>query len=148
MNQARFARRPLFAQSLLLEADRLADMLQGRYANFPVNVRNTGTALEFHAFLPGVSKDDNAVNVRVEEQILVIEYKAGTAGEPDQGDGNDTSEGWLSEEYRRRDRGERRFQIPDGFDASQITARLKDGVLVVTLPRASISHPQSIAIEG
>lgn len=147
MNQVRFTRRPLFAQSLLMEADRLADLLQGRFTEFPVNVRDTGTALEFHAFLPGVSKEDNAVDVRVEDQVLVIEHKAPTAPSTGSVEAEATNGRWLTEEYRRRDSGERRFHVPDGFDTTQIKARLKDGVLVVTLPRTAARTPQSIVID-
>lgn len=142
MHHHRSTRRPLFAQSLLTDFDQLANLLQGRVPDFPVNMRDTGTALEFHAFLPGVGKDDGRVNARVDEQTLIIEVKALPVA-PE----TDPETPWLLEEHRRADGGERRFRLPDGLDTSQIKASLRNGVLVVSIPRATSRTAQSIVID-
>jgi HSP20 family protein len=52
--------------------------------------------------------------------------------------------------YHRRERQvgefERTFQVPIDIDGDQVEAKLVDGVLSVTLPKAAVAKPRKIAV--
>ena len=90
--------------------------------------------------LPGVSKDN--VKVDVHEGALTIQ---GARQE-------ERSEGGEQEGYRRSERRYgsfyRTIPLPDGADAEQAQAHMKDGVLEVTLPMTPRKQARRLDIKG
>jgi HSP20 family protein len=88
--------------------------------------------------LPGVKPED--VKLSVENQVLTISgEKRQTAQE-------------QSERWHRYERSygtfERMFTLPNSVDADRIDARIDNGVLTVTLPKAERSKPRQIQVKG
>lgn len=85
--------------------------------------------------LPGVAKEN--VDVRVHDGELLIEAKrvfapAGTA----------LAEEWRARDYRRT------FAVPEGIDVEKVEAKLDDGVLRLSLPKAAQKRARKIAINA
>ncbi|KAM0858704.1 hypothetical protein ACQ4PT_047661 [Festuca glaucescens] len=82
--------------------------------------------------MPGLSRDE--VKVMVEDDTLVIrgEHKK-EAGEG-QGDGAEGQGDWWWKE-RSVSSYDMRLALPDEYDKSQVRAELKNGVLLVTVPK-------------
>ena len=82
--------------------------------------------------MPGLSREE--VKVMVEDDTLVIrgEHKK-EAGEG-QDDGAEGGGGWWKE--RSVSSYDMRLALPDECDKSQVRAELKNGVLLVTVPKA------------
>ncbi len=89
------------------------------------------------ADLPGV--DEEHVKVRLEDDVLSID--ASLAVEP--------AADWvpLYNEYRLGG-FHRQFRLSDRIDASKISARMRNGVLELELPKAEAVRPRRIPIQG
>ncbi len=102
-----------------------------------VDIRENGNGFVISADLPGVEPDD--IEVTMEGGTLTIrgDRKIETRDEHDDG-------------YRRveRRRGSflRRFTLPEVADAERVSARGKDGVLEVTIPKKAALTPKRIPI--
>lgn len=94
-------------------------------AGFRVDVSEDENAYRLEAELPGVSKDK--INLTVDDDALVISADMGEEKKEKRGN-------YLYSE-RRTGHAERRFNL-EGIDESAITADYRDGVLLVTLPKA------------
>lgn len=106
---------------------------------FKVDVKDTGTAYEFTADLPGVSKEN--IGVDYNNGYLTIK----TTEAKDEAAKDEKS----ADKYLRRERYfgsmQRSFYIDD-VDEKNIKASYKDGVLTVILPKAT-KQPTSTAIK-
>jgi HSP20 family protein len=80
--------------------------------------------------LPGVKKED--LRVELENAVLTVTYERRS--------GNKEGE-QAGEQYARS------IQVPDGVAADKLSARLEDGILTVTMPKAEASKPRAITIE-
>lgn len=101
-----------------------------------VDIYETKDAVCVRAELPGVDKD--AVNVEVKEGVLILR-------------GERKFEKEVKEEnYHRIERSygtfHRSFTLPSSVDAEKVTARMKDGVLEVDLPKKEQDKPKKIDI--
>ena len=85
--------------------------------------------------LPGVRLDQ--VQVTEDDEQLRVSAKR-----------EESQRGQLLHREFGATRFERSFTLPEGFDASAITADLTDGVLTLNLPRAEAPLPRSIKIES
>ena len=89
------------------------------------------------AELPGVAPQD--VEVSVTENVLTIrgekKHAPNVEGEN------------VRRDERRYGKFVRSLEFPGDVDASKVAARFKDGVLVVTLPKAEASRPKTISIK-
>ncbi|GBG93379.1 hypothetical protein CBR_g67427 [Chara braunii] len=105
-------------------------------ANTAMDVKETPTAYEFVADLPGLSREE--VKVQLENKnVLVIsgerhrETKKGEAG---------------GVKYHRIERSTgkfmRRFTLPENAALDKIGAQCKDGVLTVTVPKIPPKEPE------
>jgi HSP20 family protein len=101
----------------------------------PVDIFETADAFVVTAELPGLQRSD--IDVRYHDGQLALQ---GTRRTPDV----------PCERYHRVERGHggffRRFSLPTAVDASGIVADLKDGVLTVTVPKASGAGPRRIDV--
>lgn len=106
-----------------------------RYYVPPTDIFETEDALTVVMELPGVEK--SAVDVRVENDVLRVEARIDAA----------RYEG-LEPLYTEYNVGHfaRSFTLSDKIDQQQISAQLADGVLTLTLKKASEATPRRIAI--
>ena len=103
-----------------------------------VDIKEEPTQFVLHADLPGVDIKD--IEITLENGVLTL--KGQRAAEKKE----------ETEQYRRveRVRGTflRRFSLPDAVDAEKVTAKCKDGVLEVVVPKREAAQPRRIAIES
>lgn len=105
---------------------------------FPlVNITEDANAYYVSAELPGVKSADLDLSVTANQMTLAGERK-------------------ISEEvgdvrYHRREREAGRFSraiaLPGDVDADQVKAKLVDGVLTVTVPKAQKAKPRQISVQ-
>ena len=104
--------------------------------SFPaINVWEVGDDLYAEAEVPGVKSED--VDVSVVGGDLTIRGRRGEA--PEEG---------TAVHRRERGRGEftRVLRLPIDVDAAKVEATLKDGVLLVKLPKSEAAKPRKIKV--
>ena len=114
---------------------------------FPaVNVRETDDAILLEAELPGLDAGDVDVSVADDELVLKGARPECAAPETAAGDG----ERKPSVTWHRSERGtgvfERRITLPMAVDGGRVEARLVDGVLTVTCPKAPQCQPRKVEV--
>ncbi|MFH1152474.1 MAG: Hsp20/alpha crystallin family protein [Pseudomonadota bacterium] len=87
-----------------------------------------------HADMPGVVKEDVSVNIDNGRLFLSGVRKVDSRGAS-------TWEEFGSLEYRRT------FSVPQTIDINKINAELKDGVLLLHLPKSEAAKPRQIEIK-
>ena len=90
------------------------------------------------AELPGFTKED--IKLSVVEQNVIIESEPAI-------EKSDESRHFHRRE-RKRSGFKRAINLPFPIDAGKVDARLKDGVLMITLPRAEEDKPKKIDIQA
>jgi len=104
----------------------------------PVDLYETATEFVLTAELPGLRADQ--IDVHVEENRIVI--RGERAGGPSQSD--------TCEQFHRIERGHGRFSrafvVPDLIDVDHVTSDLRDGILTVTIPKATHRGPRRITV--
>ena len=107
----------------------------GRFYVPPADVWETEDALAVAMEVPGVARD--AVEIELKEDVLRVEARVDPA----------KYEG-LEPVYTEYGVGHwaRAFALPDAVDRERIEARLEDGVLTLTLPKAAEARPRRIAL--
>ncbi|RYF80707.1 MAG: Hsp20/alpha crystallin family protein [Comamonadaceae bacterium] len=107
---------------------------------FPaLNVGGTPEAIEIYAFAPGV--DASTLEVGLERGLLTI------AGERNTEQPDNASKSSLHIQERFRGRFSRTLSLPDDADPEQVNARLRDGILHVTVRRRASAQPRRIAVQ-
>lgn len=114
-------------------------------AAFPaVNVRESDEAITVEAELPGLDAADVGISVMGDELVL-----EGARPERASGDGESSGEKVT---WHRRERGsgsfKRRIPLPVAVDAGRVEARLVDGVLTVTCPKAPECQPRRVEVRS
>ncbi|MGP1354822.1 MAG: Hsp20/alpha crystallin family protein [Parasphingopyxis sp.] len=102
-----------------------------------IDFRETETAFEMTAELPGVGKDD--VDLRVTEDSLSLRAEKKSAREEKDDDYQ------LIE--RRFGTFQRAMRLPAPVDPDQVDAQFADGVLTVTLPKSPDAEPDSRKVD-
>lgn len=122
---------------------------------FPaVNMRDRDDAIVIEAELPGLDVGDIDINVTADEVVLKGRRPEAAAGQTEKagqaGNGETAKEPSAKVTWLRRERGtgafERRLSLPVAVDASQVEARLIDGVLTVICPKAPESQPHKVTV--
>jgi len=117
---------------------------------FPaVNVRESDDAVTVEAELPGLDAADVEITVAGDELVLKGARPESTVrpsgGDGENGDGNRVT-------WHRRERGtgafERRIPLPVAVDADRVAARLVDGVLTVSCPKAAERQPRKVEVRA
>lgn len=129
------------------EVDRLFDSYFGAGAGVPtrsarmfpaLNVWERDGELELEAELPGIRSDDLDISV-VGKQLLIKGRRPDF--QPDEG---------VS--FHRRERGVGEFvrvlELPVEVDPDAVQAKLADGVLLITLPKAAAAKPRKIEVKA
>jgi HSP20 family molecular chaperone IbpA len=101
----------------------------------PIDIFETETGLVLHADLPGVSADDLELQVQ-DNKLTLFGRVASPAPETAR---------LIHQEYRVTD-FLRSFILSDEVDHEHIEAKLNNGVLEVTLPRAAKIEPRRIQV--
>lgn len=103
-----------------------------------VDIKEEPNQFVIHADLPGVDIKD--IEITLENGVLSLRGQRIAEKKEETG------------QYRRveRVRGTflRRFSLPDVAAADQVTAKCKDGVLEVIVPKTQAAQPRRIAIES
>lgn len=122
---------------------------------FPaVNVSESDECITVEAELPGLDAGDVDIAVTGEELTL-----KGARPEPrpsaapvTSGTGPGNGEREKAVTWHRRERGtggfERRITLPTAVDAGRVEARLVDGVLTITCPKAPERQPHKVAVRA
>jgi HSP20 family protein len=131
------------------EIDRLFDTRMGRYGEDgsqlatsdwvpAVDIREEADRYVIHADVPGVDPED--IEVHMEDGVLSIKGERQSESEEER------------EHYKRveRVRGSffRRFSMPDTANAEAISAKSKDGVLEIVIPKQEKLQPKRIQVEN
>ena len=103
-----------------------------------VDIKEEPQQFVIHADVPGVEAKD--IDITLENGVLTLKGQRVI----EQKEEND--------QYRRveRVRGTflRRFSLPDAVNAEKVSAKCKDGVLEVIVPKRESAQPRRIAIES
>lgn len=102
-----------------------------------VDIKETDNDFVIHADLPGVKSDD--IEVTAENGVLTIKGERESKKEEEK------------DNYKRVERFSgsfmRRFTLPDSADLEKISAKTKDGVLELTIPKAEKTKPKRIEVK-
>ena len=102
-----------------------------------VDVNETDKAVTIDVELPGIDKKD--VKVEVRDNTLTI------SGERRSEKKTEDENCCIAE--RHYGKFERTFSLTDSVDANNISAKYKDGVLTIALPKTEKAIPKEIAVE-
>lgn len=103
-----------------------------------IDVKETGEAYTVHAEVPGVNKED--LNVDIDGNRVSISAEVKKASEQKDGEKVLRSERYYGQVARL-------FQLPVEVDEARATARYRDGVLELTLPKKTASSARKLTIE-
>ena len=99
------------------------------------NLYQSGDAFEMRLEVPGIDKD--ALDIKIQGNYLEI------SGKREQ----DVPEGYkVHKTERLNGTFSRSFTLPDDVDSTRVEAKLKDGVLYLTLPKSEAAKPRQISI--
>ena len=107
---------------------------QVNYTTPLANIRETADGYLLEAEMPSVAKD--GLEVTVENGKLALTGRRAAAAAP----GRSVYRESRGADYRRV------FELDPSIDAAKITARIEQGVLTLTLPRAESVKPRKIAV--
>jgi HSP20 family molecular chaperone IbpA len=102
-----------------------------------IDVREEDNAYVVEADMPGMREDD--IDVRVDGRTLTV------AGSTEQKDEERDEEGYIMRE-RRRSAMRRSLTLPTNADTEGISARFRDGVLEVTVPKTEKESGRRIEV--
>lgn len=102
-----------------------------------VDIRETEHEFLIHADLPGVHKDD--IHINMEKNVLTIKGERKSE--------NKTEENGFRRVERTYGSFGRCFTLPDTADNENIKAKMKDGVLDVSIPKVKAGQKQKIKID-
>jgi HSP20 family protein len=104
----------------------------------PVDLYETAEEFVLTAELPGLRPDQ--IDIHVEENRIVI--RGERSGDPGHAD--------TCEQFHRIERGHGRFSrafvVPDVIDIDRVSSDLKDGILTITIPKASHRGPRRVTV--
>lgn len=97
--------------------------------NMPaVNVKETDTAFEIEAALPGMKKED--ISVRIEHGVLQL--NAGQKSESESKEGDYTRKEFSYHSFSRS------FRLPENADQDKVDAAYADGILRLTIAKKNL----------
>jgi HSP20 family protein len=111
---------------------RVASQPQPQPRALSVNVREEDDAYVLSALVPGLKAED--LNIQVLENIVSIE-----------GEFKDKDAAFLMNELPRG-AFRRSLRMPSEIDSEKVEARIADGVLTLTLPKAESAKPKKIQV--
>jgi HSP20 family protein len=143
--------RSLFPRDMVAEMDRLQREMQQAFDLSPsirglarngypaLNVGGTASAIEIYAFAPGL--DPASLEVHLERGLLSI------AGERKSSLPQADSKAAVHINERFAGRFRRALSMPEDADPDGVEARLRDGVLHITVRRKASAQPRRITVQ-
>lgn len=101
----------------------------------PMDIKDSNEAYEILAVLPGVSADD--LNIQITNNTLTIQGEVKVE--------QDDKATYLLRE-RSAGRFMRSVQLPEAVDSAKVDASLKDGILILRIPKAEEARPKTIKV--
>jgi len=86
--------------------------------------------------MPGLARDE--VKVMVEDDTLIIRGEHKEEGDDEAAEGGSGGDGWWKQ--RSVSSYDMRLALPDECDKSKVRAELKNGVLLVTVPKTEVER--------
>jgi len=125
--------------------------VQPRGETYPtLNVSESDDCITVEAELPGIGSEDIDISVTGDELVLKGSRPDAGAGTTAAGSGNGGPKPSVT--WHRRERGtgafERRLSLPVAVDAQRVQAKLVDGVLTVTCPKAAECQPHKVEVRS
>ena len=115
--------------------------VQNRERTLGINIQEQDDAYVLSALVPGLKSED--LNIQVLEDVVRIEGEYKQSSPADKTDEN---------EYVVRELPSgpftRTLRLPAAIDAEQVDAKIADGVLTLTLPKAESARPKKISIKS
>ncbi len=105
---------------------------QAQTRSLNVNIREEEDAYVLSALVPGLSADD--LNIQVLENVVQIE-----------GEYKDEETQFLLNELPRG-AFRRSLRMPSEIDADKVEARIAEGILTLSLPKAESARPKKIKV--
>jgi HSP20 family protein len=102
-----------------------------------VDIKETDKEFIIHADIPGVDPDD--IDVHMEDGMLTIKGER-------ESETKENRDGYKRVE-RHRGTFYRRFSLPDTANAEKISAKSKNGVLEITIPKQEKAQPRKIQVK-
>jgi len=106
---------------------------------FKIDIAESSEEYRIDVDLPGFSTEN--VDVRIEENLLLIE-----AGAPEIGENNEKFSWYLRE--RKLEDLKRSFLLPEDVNKEDVEAEMKNGVLSVVLKKKPEVKPVTIKVQG
>ena len=106
----------------------------GRFVTPPASVTETGDGYTIELEMPGVNKD--GLDIAIENNELSIVGRRS----------NPQIEGTLVHRESRPNNYRRTFEIDPSIDAGKISARITQGIVTLTLPKAEEVKPRKITV--
>jgi len=136
----RVHRRPVFDFPFERDLDTLFDSLLGgtEQVTYPrVDVSEEADRYLMSVELPGIMREDVKVSVQDGYLTLSGERRASTRPE---------NAGWIRNEIRVGE-FKRTLPLPGEVNVDDIAATLKDGILIVTLPKSETTRAREISVQ-
>ena len=106
-----------------------------------VNIREEDEAYILSALVPGINAED--LNIQVMDDVLRIEGEYMRSSPVDRQDENQ----YLMQELPHGS-FTRTLRLPAAIDADSVEAKIENGVLTLTLPKAESARPRKIKINS
>lgn len=105
--------------------------------SLPINVYEDGEKYYLHVLAPGI--DLQTAEITTVGDVLTIAVRQRTFA---QDNWRQVWQEFTPTEYRRQ------IRLPIEFDPNQVEASYKDGVLMITVPKAEHSRPRTIKVRA
>lgn len=102
-----------------------------------VDIKEEAERFVIHADVPGVDPKD--IDISMEDGVLSLSGERKSESRTEQ-------DGWKRTE-RLTGRFLRRFTLPEGTDAENISAQGKHGVLEIVIPKVAKAQPRKISVK-
>jgi HSP20 family protein len=120
--------------TLVRESNGRATRETERFAIPPASVNETADSYTLELEMPGVSKDGLDISIE-NNQLSIVGRRS-----------NPAIEGTLIHRESRPNNYRRSFEIDPSIDTGKITARITQGVVTLTLPKAEEVKPRWIKV--
>lgn len=113
-------------------------VMPNRERTLGINIREEDDAYVLSALVPGLKAEE--LNIQVLEDVLRIEGEYKQSSPADEAD-------YLVRELPGGS-FTRTLRLPSVIDAEQVEAKIADGVLTLTLPKAESARPKKISVQA
>ena len=110
----------------------LSSALEDRMDRSELRVRDIGESYQVEATLPGIDTEKLEINVLGRQLSLLAEVADSGAGE---------AAVWHRRE-RKRSEFKKSFMLPEDIDSDKVAAEYKNGILLISLPKAASALPK------